>query len=320
MTDHDKEIIEESSRTIARLYDLSVFFEEPSIVKIYLQTQVIHQLFVENPDMDVNKLELFHIQYTNTLIDLLEKIKKKNERLVGLYETEIAVNLEMIEKIRTAMATEGSFDREKKEQTLRVARSVYAFHKALSSQSLDYPFTENISSFSINFYKDHFFEVDVSLQEALITYKSDDVYRNRYGVIGKDTLNTMAQHLYKISFVAGIRVGNMLMEIYKIDGEDKYFTFIAAKNYFLPCDITLFPYKEWGLENTKKERGIKELLLKNIDLERDIKQNLKHIDQDIINLLNENHQKISEVNFLEDLENVDMQANTLKAMLETKMI
>lgn len=320
MTEHDNEILEESSKTIERLYELSVFFEEPAILRIYLQTQVIHQLFAENTDMDRSKLELFHIQFTNTLIDLLDKIKKKNDRLVSLYQSEIEVNEDMISKLRTAITREGSFEMEQREQALRVARSVYSFHKALSSQSLDYPFTENISSFSITFYKDYFYEVDRSLETELLAYQSTDVYRNRYGLIGKDVLNTMAKCLYKITSVAGIRVGNMLMEIYKIGNEEKFFTFIPAKNYFLPCNISLFPYKEWEEEAGKKKQGIRNLMQKNIQLERDIKESIRHIDQDIIDLLGDNHKKITEVDFLEDLENVDIQANTLKAMLETKMI
>lgn len=320
MTEHEKEIIEESERTIERLYGLSVFFEEPSILKIYLQTQVIHKLFVDNSDMDVNKLELFHVQFTNTLIDLLDKIKRRNDRLVGMYQSEIELNEELAEKIRTAITLEGSFEAEKKEQTQRVARSIYSFHKALSSQSSEYPFTENISSFSVQFYKDYFYEVDNSYQEKLLAYESNEVYRNRYGLIGRDVLNSLAQRLYKIDFLAGIRAGNMLMEIYQIGNEEKYFVFIPAKNYFLPCDVTVFPYKEWQEEANKKRQGIKDLLQKNIQLERDIRQNAKLIDEDIITLLSENQKRISEVDFLEDLEKIDVQANTLKTMLETKMI
>jgi len=320
MTDHDKEIFEESTKTIDRLSGLNDYFGEPSILKIYLQTQVIHKLFEENEDLDINKLELFHIQFTNTLIDLLDKIRKKNERLVSMYENEIELNKQMISKLRTEINREGSFDADKVQQAQKVARSIYNFHKALSSQSTDYPFTDNISAFSIKYYKDYFFEVDRSLQEKLTSYTSAEVYRNRFGLIGRDTLNSLSKNMYKISFFAGIRVGNMLMEIYKITNEEKYFVFIPAKNYFLPCDITQFSYEEWIIESSKKERSIKELLNKNIELERGIKQNIKHIDEDIIELLGENHKKITEVDFLADLENIDIQANTLKAMIETKMI
>lgn len=320
MTEYDKEILEESTKTIERLYALNVFFEEPAILKIYLQTQVIHQLFAENADLDTSKLELFHIQYTTTLIELLDKIRTKNERLVGMYESEIKLNEDMIVELRTAIAHEGGFDVEKHQQEKRISRAIYNLHKALSARFEEYPFEENINAFSIKFYKDHFFEADAALLPGITGYQPSDVYRNRFAVIGKDVLTTLAKGHYKISFFAGVKLGHTLIEIYKTRSEDKYFLFLPSKNNFLPCDIHLFPYREWEAEGSKKERSIKSLMQKNIELERAVKHNLRHIDSDIIALLNENHKKISEVDFLEDLENIDIQANTLKAMLETKMI
>ena len=59
---------------------------------------------------------------------------------------------------------------------------------------------------------------------------------------------------------------------------------------------------------------------KNLQLERDIKFNLRHIDSDINLLLDENLKRITELDFLADLENIDIQANTLRTMIETKMI
>lgn len=320
MVDHRAEILEESNKTIQRLYDLSYFFEEPAIMKIYLQTQVIHKLFEENTDIDISKLELYHIQFTTTLIDLLDKIKKKNERIVSMNENEIELNNEMINKLRKAIAEEGGFDVEKQKQAQRITRALYALHKALSSQSSEYPFVDNINAFSLKFYKDYFFDVDADLLTRLTAYKSQDVYRNPFGVIGKVLLSDLAKGMYKIDFFAGIRVGNTLMEIYKLMAEDKYFLFLPSKNTFLSCDIQLFPYQEWLKESSKKERSVKDLTKKNIELEKSIKQNTKHIDTDIISLLEENYKKITEVDFLADLENIDIQANTLRTMLETKMI
>lgn len=320
MSDQRTDILEESIKSIERLYGLSTYFEEPTILKIYLQTQVIHKLFEDNADIDINKLELYHIQFTSTLIELLEKIKKKNERVVSMNENEIKLNNEMIEKLRQALTLEGGFDMEKQKQAQRITRSVYSFHKALSSQSTDYPFTDNINAFSLKFYKDYFFDADADLLSSLTSYQSADVYRNSFGVIGKDLLNNLVKSLYKVDFFAGVRVGNTLMEIYKIHNQDKYLLFIPSKNTFLTCNIDLLPYKDWNIESSKKERSVKDLMQKNTELERSIKQNAKHINTDIILLLEENLKKITDLDFLADLENIDIQANTLRTMLETKMI
>lgn len=321
MDDNRAEILDTSTRIIQQLYDLTIFFEQQTIMDIYLQNQVIHKLFEDNPDMDINKLELYHMQFTITLIELLEKIKKKNERVVGMMKSEIELNNDMMQKLRKAIALEGSFEGEKVQQALKVSRAIYNFHKILSSQSRDYPFIENTSLFSIKFYKEYFFEVDPKLQDAIIGYSSSDVYRNSYGAIGRALLTTLAANSYAIDFFAGIRIGNLLAEIYRVRNNGMFFIFVPAKNLFLQVEMSLFPdWKQWITELSKKESSIKDLTIRNIGLEKDLKVNLKRIDNDISDLLTENLKKITDIDFLADLENVDIQANTLKAMLETKMI
>lgn len=321
MDDNRAEILDTSTRIIQQLYDLTIFFEQQTIMDIYLQNQVIHKLFEDNPDMDINKLELYHMQFTITLIELLEKIKKKNERVVGMMKSEIELNNDMMQKLRKAIALEGSFEGEKVQQALKVSRAIYNFHKILSSQSRDYPFLENTSLFSIKFYKEYFFEVNPKLQDAIIGYSSSDVYRNSYGAIGRALLTTLAANSYAIDFFAGIRIGNLLAEIYRVRNNGMFFIFVPAKNLFLQVEISLFPdWKQWITELSKKESSIKDLTIRNIGLEKDLKVNLKRIDNDISDLLTENLKKITDIDFLADLENIDIQANTLKAMLETKMI
>ncbi|MDU1904705.1 MAG: hypothetical protein E6772_07970 [Dysgonomonas sp.] len=320
MTDPRAEILEESEKTIGKLYELTQFFEDSSIMKIYLQTQVIHKLFEENSDIDINKLELYHIQFTTTLIDLLDKIKKRNERVVGMKDNELMLNNEMIAKLRKAINEEGGFDAEKQKQSERITRSIYALHKALSSQSTEYPFKDNLSAFSLKFYREYFYEFESSLLPEVTSYNNQDVYRNSFGTIGKTLLNDLMAKMYKVDFFAGAKVGNILMEIYKIKDMDKYMLFIPAKNSFLPCDLKVFPVEEWEDPSSKKENSIKDLMKKNLELERDIKRYQKLIDNDIKELLEENYNKIAELDFLADLENIDIQANTLRTMLETKMI
>lgn len=320
MTDYRAEILDASDKIIQRLNDLIIFFEDQTIMKIYLQSQVIHKLFEENPDIDINKLELYHIQFTSTLIDLLDKIKRKNERIVNKMESEIELNSDMIAKLKQAITQEGGFEAEKLQQAQRITRSIYNLHKALSSQSSEYPYTDNINAFSLKYYKDYFFDADPQLLTLLTTYNHTDAYRNTFGAIDKKLLSDLVKVSYKVQFCFGIRINNTLMEIYKIGNDENYFSFQPTKNNFLPCDINVFPYKEWESESSKKERSVKELIQKNIDLEKDIKFNLRHIDSDIVLLLDENLRRITELDFLADLENIDIQANTLRTMIETKMI
>ena len=60
----DNPILRESTRLLNKLHLLSAFFEDEIVYKIYLRTQVIHRLYETNPELDINKLELFHVQFT----------------------------------------------------------------------------------------------------------------------------------------------------------------------------------------------------------------------------------------------------------------
>ncbi len=76
MDDNQQKILSNSLKVISKLQLLSTFFEEEIIFKIYIRTQVIHKMFESNPELDINKLDLFHLQFTESVLELLRKIKK----------------------------------------------------------------------------------------------------------------------------------------------------------------------------------------------------------------------------------------------------
>lgn len=320
MDNQRKEILEKSDDVIQQLSDLSTFFEEPMLIKIYLQSQVIHKLFEDNKDIDINKLELFHLQFTTTLIDLLYKIKTKNERVVGMYKHEIELNNEMIEKLRQKMIQDGGFDAEKQKQTQRMSKSLRDLYTAIYYKSNEYPFKEDINSFSINYYKDYFFESEQEIVDNLILYNKEDVYRNPYAIIDKHLLLALGQANFNVKFFAGVKVYPILLELYKIQTEDIYFLYWPVKNLFLKCDINLFPFQNWDAEMSKKEQTVRNLHKKNSKLETNIKNTYKYLSHEIVELLDEDYKAITNIDFLASLEDIDTQANILRSMLETKMI
>lgn len=320
MDNQRKEILEKSDEVIQQLSDLSAFFEEPMLIKIYLQSQVIHKLFEDNEDIDINKLELFHLQFTTTLIDLLNKIRTKNERVVGMYRHEIELNNDMIEKLRQKMIQDGGFDAEKQKQTQRMSKSLRDLYTAIYYKSNEYPFKEDINSFSINFYKDYFFESEQEIVDNLIIYNKEEVYRNPYAIIDKQLLLALGQANFNVKFFAGVKVYPILLELYKIQTEDTYFLYWPVKNLFLKCDINLFPYQNWDAEMSKKEQTVRNLHKKNSKLDTNIKNTYKFLSQEIIELLDEDYKAITNIDFLASLEDIDTQANILRSMLETKMI
>ncbi len=320
MDNQREEILKKSGEVIMQLSELANFFEDPTLIKIYLQSKVIHKLFEDNEDIDVNKLELFHLQFTTTLIELLTKIKIKNERIVGMYKHEIELNNEMIEKLRRRIAEDNGFDAEKQRQSTKMAKSLLDLYSAIYYKSTEYPFKEDINSFGIKFYKDYFFEAEADLINKILEYNKAEVYRSPYAIIDKQLLLDLRNNDFKIVFFAGVKAYPILLEIYKIPASEIYFLYWSAKNLFLKFDINVFPYQQWEEEMSKKERGIKGLIKKNSKLETNIKNTHKYISHEISELLEEDYQAITNIDFLASLEDIDTQANILRSMLQTKMI
>jgi hypothetical protein len=102
--------------------------------------------------------------------------------------------------------------------------------------------------------------------------------------------------------------------------EDRHFLFSPANNLFLFCDVT----KLSGIENnsnlSKKEKLAHELQDKIDKLQSDVVTMKSYMPPEIKSLLAENYKKIADINFLQSLSDVDVQANILKAMLNTDII
>lgn len=314
------EILNKSDKIISQISDLVAFFEDPTLLKIFLQTKVIHKLFEENADIDINKLDLFHLQFTTTLIELLNKIKLKNERIVGMYKNEIELNNEVINKLRSKISEDNGFDAEKQKQSQRMSKSLLDLYTSIYYKSEGYPFKTDINSFGIKFYKDYFFEADADITNKILEYNKEKVYRSSYAIIEKQLLLDLRQANFKLEFFAGVKAYPILLEIYKISVSEEYFLFWSAKNLFLKFDINLFPYQKWEAEMSKKELGIKNLIKKNSKLETNIKNTHKYISNEISELLEEDYQAITNIDFLASLEDIDTQANILRSMLQTKII
>ncbi len=320
MDTHREEILNNSLKTIEVLSEYSAYFKTISLTKIYLHTRVVHMFFVDNEDIDINKLELFHVQFTDTLTALLQKVKSKNERIVKMYKNEITVNTEMIEKLRAQIVDPNSFDGQKSSQTQRVSKSLRNLYTAIYNRDTNYFFKEDLSSFSIEHYKENFFEGNVDILNKLLEYDRASVYRTHSASVEKMLLVELGKANFQILFWAGIQFRNIMAEVYQINNTEQYFIFIPSRNLFLPIDITIFPSDEWERKMKGKEHTIRVLIKNNLKAETNIKNTMQYLSHEIQDVLNENYEKISSLDFFASLEDISIETNTLRAMLETKMI
>lgn len=80
----------ESEELISKLKSINDFFESELLRKITIRTQTIVDLFKnESLSLDPNSLSLFHTQFTESLIDLLDKVKHNIQTQSALIEFKI---------------------------------------------------------------------------------------------------------------------------------------------------------------------------------------------------------------------------------------
>ncbi|MVN20206.1 hypothetical protein [Mucilaginibacter arboris] len=320
MDGHLQNIFNESKRIISKLQLLAAFFGEEILYKIYLRSQVIHQMFEQNPELDANNLELFHLQYTASLIELLKKIKKNNEKNVSLLFDEMQLNKELEEKLSNSFYTEKSYKLDQQKQALKINISLRRLYQLLSDNVDEYPFSKNINSFSSKFSQDFYDDVPPELLNELTHYNPSDVYTNAYAVIQKKLLGLLCKYDFKTEFFCGLKAGNSIVEVYKFVNEDRYFLFYPAKNLFLFCDFAKIENISHANNVSNKEKMIQELKDKNDQLQSSINVTKTYLPQEIKTLLAENYRKLTDISFLQNIGNYDAQANILKTMLNTDMI
>jgi hypothetical protein len=316
MEDSRNAIYKASVRIITKLQLLSVFFEDETVYKIYVRTQVIQKLFENDPELDINKLDLFHLQYTETVIELLRKIKKSNEKAVNIALDEIGYNEELIQKISDNLRTEENFEQAQLGRAAIISKSLYGLYQNLSGYSADPPFPKEISGFGEQFAKEFFHEIPVPLFYELTEFDLAEVYRNGYGIIEKKLLGWQCKQEFQNVFVCGLKAGELLLEVYKLKGSDDYFIFYPERRLFLDLDFSKIGNIDTATPLSRQEKIIRELSQKNAVLKNSIDNMKTAIPDEVKSLLHEYYDKIMALDFIND--NFDIQANILKTMLNTK--
>ncbi|RKR83786.1 hypothetical protein BDD43_4000 [Mucilaginibacter gracilis] len=320
MDENRLNILNESNGMISKLQLLSVFFAEDVIYKIYLRSQVIHKMFETNPELDINKLQLFHLQFTASLVDLLRKIKKSNENNISLLFDEIQLNKEMIDKLSDTIYTEANYNQDKQRQSLKINLSLRKLFQVLSTDSTENPFSKNINAFSSRFAPDFFYTITPELFAELTDYDLNNVYTNSYATIQKRLMGVLCKYDFKTEFYCGLKAGSQIIEVYKFLNADRYFIYSPSNNLFLFCDITKISTNSWLNNLSKKEALIRELKDKNDKLQSSAGAMKANMPTEIKALLAENYKKIQDIHFLDNVGNFDIQANILKTMLNTDII
>lgn len=311
------QIIKDSSRKLVILELLTNFFNHKDLVGALVKTKIIHALFQNNQTLDINKLELFHIQYTNSLIDLFQKLKKSKEQHYLLMTDEIYINEDIISKLKLEIE-ETKFLEQMKVHAQVMSRKIEQLYQMFVTDKVEQFSWDEVLSHSKNIQSEHYREISTEQYEQL-TQLNKSVYQNSFAKFEKKLLGRLNILKFKIKFLCGLTCNNEIIEVYEFRDSNDKFIFVANDKSFYLVENETTRGIDFSKNSSAKNQIVTELESKNSDLKLDLGKIKTALPENVQEVLKSYLDKISSVDFLEELQNVDEQTNILKTMLNIKI-
>lgn len=308
------QIISESNRKLITLKLLANFFNHADLFAVLIRTKVIHGLFEGNKDLDINKLDLFHIQYTNTLIELFQKLKKSKEQNYQLVCDEIYINEDFIGRLKRDLA-DLSFAGEVRVHNVNMTHQLEALYRKLETDDKHTPSWGEVMKFSAKYCAEYFRDVSAEQFSQLTDHAGKKVYGDGSFSIERKLLGKMNIYHFSAKFVCGLQCGDQNAEVFQFMHSNERFVFVhETKSFYLLSDAHTA-----GIDLSKnlsgKHQVLAQLEQKNEELKEQLTKIKSSLPLEVESVLDDYLARISGVDFLEELQNVDEQTNILKAML-----
>ncbi|WP_172283781.1 hypothetical protein [Chryseobacterium sp. LAM-KRS1] len=312
MNDEAVTILSQSKRRLTKLKLLANFFENVNIISIYIKTDIIHNLFNENKTLDFQKLELFHLQYTDSLIELLTKIKKKKENDLLAVINEIDINNQYISAFEERKVDSFEIDR-------KMYSGIFSTHlKNLYKDLTEDKFTLNWNDvlyfhkkYATEFYRTEADESKLKLH-PVPSYQYNDYFIERK-LLGKLNIQN-----FKVRFMCGYKIDRNEYELFRIFQSDEHFIFnIEEKRLYLIDD-------ELAYLNTAENESnqiviINQLKRKNQELEESIGERKRTLPEDVETVLKDYLRNLENVDIMSKIFDVNEETNILRAMLNLNL-
>jgi hypothetical protein len=308
------QIIRDSEKKLLMVKTLSNFFNHKDLFAVFVRTKVIHNLFESNKALDVNKLDLFHVQYTSSLIDLFQKLKKAKEQQYLLISDEIYINDDLIKKLEKE--TEGrNFASASRRQAQDVSTKLKELYTLLSDNKPGLISWGDVLAFATRMGQEFYRETGEGQFAKLTSGEGRKTYESNNAVIERKLLGRLNILNFRIKFACGLSCNNHYAEVYEfVDSSDRFVFVNTTKAFYLLDDEVA---KTIDLSKNLSNKGsiVMDLKLKTEQLKEKMATIKTSMPKDVENVLAAYLEKISGVDFLEELQNVDEQTNILRAML-----
>ncbi|RLJ23567.1 hypothetical protein CLU97_4340 [Chryseobacterium sp. 7] len=312
MGDDAATILSQSKRRLTKLKLLANFFEHIDIISIYIKTDIIHNLFQENTALDYNKLELFHLQYTDSLIELLTKIKKQKENDMLAVINEININGKYISGFEERQVD--SFQTDRKMYSGIFSQHLKTLYKDLTEDSFTANW-ENVLYFHKK-YTQEFYRTDAD--ETLLKSGSFPAYQYKDYSIERKLLGRLNIQGFKVRFVCGYLIGTHDYELFKIFQSDDHFIFSVdeKKLYLFDKELDKLDTSE---NQSNQSSIIDQLKIKNEQLEHSMNERKRTLPAEVEGVLKDYIKNLENMDIMSKIFDFDEETNILRAMLNLNL-
>lgn len=316
--DQEKEILKNSKRRIQKLKLLSKFFGQTELINIIIKTEIIQSYFETKSEtgLDINKLELFHLQYTDSLIVLLEKIKKQKETNILAIYKEIDANKDYIYSFVSREQRGRNFYLDRKYQDDYVTEFLKNIYSNLTDvrKPIDYKKMRELS----NNYALEYYRTDAKIN-YLLSLPDIKYYEFENVDIERKLLGRLNANKFKMRFLCGYNINNQIFELFKIAETDEHFIWNLQINefYILPDDIAVLLDKSPNVSS--KNSFVSDLKLKNKELSEKAITLKTTLPEKVLSILEKYRENLENQEIINQILSIDEELNILNSMLNLNL-
>lgn len=318
-------VINDSVNILADLKIFVNYFGDDLLDKIHQQTNIVHDVFSGNRDLNYKKLEQFHYYYTAHLLELLRKLKKKKDEKHLVLNSQIKAVKDNYTKNKTkhqSIITNSvkKVDNNKAKYAEYISLQLTAIYNCLVSNLSDFRYKTkyNLHTFVNEYGIDLAWNINSALFQQLTEFDKTNQYVYQEYTIERKLLGKLQKNLFKIQFIGVVKLDTQtdVFELYKIAETDDYFIFIHDTGIFKFINFDLLKpqcidsntrYGRLGTDLLDQENKLKQLQFK-------VKENTDA--SEIHDVLEKYLATINGVELLDDFSKIDVERQNLQSILD----
>ena len=311
MYDLDKniEILKNSKSKLVELEKMNDFFKTLDLSSVLINTSLIISYFESNIEReDLGKLELFNLQYTDSLLELLRKVKSNKEREIA--SVTIKYNRFIYEQKRIV------YNNPNLDEEFVISKKLHELEISLLFENffdnIEYKDFNKLISFHKKYSSRYFYNIDEDDKKFIESEKVK--YYTRFNTkIDSELLELVANKKFKIKLAYGFNSKETSFELFIIEDSDIVFLWNINKKCFYISQSNFYSFGEMlNSAQTKIENYYGKL-------QSSINEIMKDIPKEVNKLINKYNKVLEDIIYNSESYDTKEEENILKAMLDLKI-